>query len=213
MHIPDGYLDITIAALFGVFSIAILTLAARRVDSCIPESRAPLIGVTAAGIFAAQMLNWPIPGGTSAHFVGGALAAILLGPHVGALCVATVVTIQALVFGDGGLIVLGTNVFNMAIVEVYVAYVVYRLLRPYGELRAVFTAGWLGITAGALAVGLQLGLSSAFEYQLLTTLSIMGVGHLILGLIEGGITAVVYRYLVTARPDLRPTAEAEVQLS
>jgi len=213
MHIPDGYVDITIAVLFGALSVAILGVAARRVGREVPEHRAPLLGVVAAGIFAAQMLNWPIPGGTSAHFVGGAFAAILLGPHLGALCVATVVAIQALVFGDGGLIVLGANVFNMAIVEVYVGYGIYRLVAPYGEFRAVFAAGWLGITAGALTAGLQLGLSSAFEYQLLTTLSIMGVGHLVLGLIEGGITAVVYRYLAEARPDLRPTADREVSPS
>jgi len=213
MHIPDGYLDLLIALLFGALSVAILAYAARRVGREVPESRAPLLGVVAAGIFAAQMLNWPIPGGTSAHFVGGAFAAILLGPHLGALCVATVVTIQALVFGDGGLVVLGANIFNMAIVEVYVGYGIYRLLAPYGEFRAAFAAGWLGITAGALTAGLQLGLSSTFEYQLLTTLSIMGVGHLVLGLIEGGITAVVYRYLTEARPDLRPTTNTEVSPS
>lgn len=209
MHIPDGYVDLPIALLFGALSVAVLAIAARRVDGKIPDARAPLLGVVAAGVFAAQMLNWPIPGGTSAHFVGGAFAAILLGPHLGALCVATVVAVQALVFGDGGLVVLGTNVFNMAIVEVYVGYAVYRLVAPFGEFRAAFAAGWLGITAGALTAALQLGFSSAFEYQLLTTLAIMGVGHLLLGLIEGAITAVVYRYLARARPDLRPTAPPE----
>ena len=209
MHIPDGYVDLPIALLFGALSVAVLAVAARRVDGEIPDARAPLLGVVAAGVFAAQMLNWPIPGGTSAHFVGGAFAAILLGPHLGALCVATVVAVQALVFGDGGLVVLGANVFNMAIVEVYVGYTVYRLVAPYGEFRAAFAGGWLGITAGSLTAALQLGFSSAFEYQLLTTLAIMGIGHLVLGLIEGAITAVVYRYLARARPDLRPSAPPE----
>lgn len=210
MHIPDGYVDLPIALLCGALSVAVLAVAARRVDGEVPDARAPLLGVVAAGIFAAQMLNWPIPGGTSAHFVGGAFAAIMLGPHLGSLAVATVVVIQALVFGDGGLVALGANVFNMAVVEVYVGYGVYRLLAPSGEYRAAFAAGWLGITAGALTAGVQLGLSSAFEYQLVTTLAIMGVGHLVLGLIEGAITAVVYRYLAQARPDLRPTATQEV---
>lgn len=212
MHIPDGYVDLSLALLFGALSAAVLGYAAKRIDGEISDARAPLVGVVAAGVFAAQMLNWPIPGGTSAHFVGGAFAAILLGPHLGALCVATVVTIQALVFGDGGLVVLGANVFNMAIVEVYVGYAVYRTVAPYGEFRAAFAAGWLGITAGALSAGLQLGLSSAFEYQLLTTLAIMGVGHLVLGLVEGAITAAVYRYLADARPDLRPTAAGEASV-
>ncbi len=210
MHIPDGFIDLFIAVAFGGAAVAVLAFAARRVGQTVPESRAPLLGVVAAGVFAAQMLDWPIPGGTSAHFVGGAFAAIMLGPHLGALCVATVVSIQALVFGDGGLVVLGANVFNMAIVQVYVGYGLYRLFAPYGEVRAAFIAGWLGITAAALTAGLQLGLSSAFQYQLVTTLSIMGLGHAVLGLIEGAITAVVYRYLVAARPDLRPTFGAEV---
>jgi len=210
MHIPDGYVDLPIALACGALAVAVLALAARRIDGEVSDARAPLVGVIAAGIFAAQMLNWPIPGGTSAHFVGGAFAAIMLGPHLGALAVATVVAIQALVFGDGGLVVLGANVFNMAIVEVYVGYAVYRLLAPYGEFRAAFAGGWLGITAGALTAAVQLGLSSAFAYELVTTVAIMGVGHLVLGLIEGGITAVVYRYLARARPDLRPDVAPEV---
>jgi len=205
MHIPDGYLDLWVAVVCALLAIGTLAFAARRADSELTDAKAPVLGIVAAGLFAAQMLNWPIPGGTSAHFVGGAFAAILLGPHLGALCVATVVTIQALVFGDGGLVVLGANVLNMAVVEVYVGYAIYRALAGRNEFVAAFAAGWLGITAGALTAGLQLGLSEAFAYELLTTLSIMGIGHLVLGLIEGGITAVVYRYVADARPDLFPT--------
>jgi len=193
MHIPDGYVDLPLAVLFGVLSVAVLSVAARRVDGTIPDARAPLLGVVAAGVFAAQMLEWPIPGGTSAHFVGGAFAAILLGPHLGALCIATVVTIQALVFGDGGLVVLGTNVFNMAIVEVYVGYAVYRVVAPHHRF------------AGAVTAALQLGVSSAFAYETVAVLAIMGIGHLLLGLVEGAVTAVVARSLAEARPDLWPT--------
>ena len=204
MHIPDGYVDLPVAVAMAVATVVVLAVAARRADGDIDGERAPLIGVVAAGIFAAQMLNWPIPGGTSAHFAGGALAAILLGPHLGALCVATVVTVQSLVFGDGGVVVLGANVFNMAIVEVYVGYAVYRLVAPHGRFGAAFAAGWLGITAGAVTAALQLGVSSAFAYETMTVLAVMGVGHLVLGLIEGAITAVVHRSLVDARPDLWP---------
>jgi cobalt/nickel transport system permease protein len=206
MHIPDGYLDPAVAAVCAVLSVVVLAYAARRVDGELSDARAPLLGIVAAGIFAAQMLDWPIPGGTSAHFVGGAFAAILLGPHLGALCVGTVVTIQALVFGDGGIVVLGANVLNMAVVEVYVGYAVYRALAGYNELAAAFAAGWLGITAGALTAALQLGLSSAFAYELGTVVLIMGVGHLVLGLVEGAITAVVYRAVVDARPDVLPSS-------
>jgi len=212
MHIPDGYVDLPLAVALAVASLVVLAVAARRGGDGLTDARAPLLGVVAAGVFAAQMLNWPIPGGTSAHFVGGAFSAILLGPHLGALCVATVVVIQSLVFGDGGVVVLGANVFNMAIVQVYVGYAVYRMLSPMGDVRAAFVAGWLSITAAAVAAGVQLGLSSAFAYELTTTVAIMGVGHLLLGLVEGAITAVVYRYLVDARPDLRPGADPEVSV-
>ncbi|MCU4802104.1 energy-coupling factor ABC transporter permease [Halobacteria archaeon HArc-gm2] len=206
MHILDGFLDLAVAAVCALASAAVLAYAARRVDGELSDARAPLLGLVAAGIFAAQMLDWPIVGGTSAHFVGGAFAAILLGPHLGALCVATVVTVQALVFGDGGVVVLGANVFNMAIVEVYVGYAIYRALAGHHEIAAAFTAGWLGITAGALSAAVQLGLSSAFAYELGTVVLIMGAGHLALGLIEGAITAVVYRAVVDARPDVLPAS-------
>jgi len=118
-----------------------------------------------------------------------------------------VVTVQALVFGDGGIVVLGANVFNMAIVEVYVGYAVYRALAGHNEVAAAFAAGWLGITAGARSARpSKLGLSSAFAYELGTVVLIMGVGHLVLGLIEGAITAVVYRAVVDARPDVLPAS-------
>ncbi|EJN58118.1 energy-coupling factor ABC transporter permease [Halogranum rubrum] len=210
MHIPDGFLDVPIAAGCFVLAGAVLGLAARRAESTLDDVRVPLLGVVSAGIFAAQMLNWPIPGGTSAHFVGGAFAAIVLGPHLGALSVASVVIIQSLVFGDGGLTAIGANVLNMAVVEVYAGYAIYRALRGVDESVAVFAAGWLGITLGALAAAVELGLSSTFAYQLGTTVTIMGVGHLLLGLVEGAITLVVYRYIVQARPDvLATTTEPE----
>ncbi|MEF8825796.1 MAG: energy-coupling factor ABC transporter permease [Halapricum sp.] len=204
MHIPDGFIDLPIAALFAVLAGLALALAARRAGDRLDGPQAPLLGVTAAGIFAAQMLNWPlpIPGGTSAHFVGGAFAGILLGPHLGALAVGAVVVVQALLFGDGGLTVLGANLFNMAVVEVYVGYAVFRVGRRYGDVRAAFAAGWLAATAGALGAAVQLGASSAFNYDLLTVVAIMGGGHLVLGLIEGAITAVVYRAVVRSRPDV-----------
>lgn len=202
MHIPDGFLDASVAVAAFVVVLVVLGVAARRVDGDIDDARAPLLGVTAAGIFAAQLLNWPIPGGTSAHFVGGALAAIVLGPHLGGLAMATVVAIQALVFGDGGVLALGANVLNMAVVEVYVGYAIFRGLRSSDERVAAFAAGWLGITVAAVAAAVELGLSSAFAYDLATVVGIMGTGHLLLGLVEGLVTLLVYQYLVDARPDL-----------
>jgi cobalt/nickel transport system permease protein len=202
MHIPDGYLGLWIAAVCYVLAALALGFAARRVNNELGDTRVALLGVVSAGIFAAQMLNWPIPGGTSAHFVGSALAAVLLGPHLGALSVASVLILQTLLFGDGGITALGANVLNMAVIGVYISYGLFRLLRPWSRSVAAFVAGWLGITVGAVAAAVELGLSSTFNYELLTVLAVMGGGHLLLGLIEGAITVLVYRFVASARPDI-----------
>ncbi|GAB3692871.1 energy-coupling factor ABC transporter permease [Halorubrum pallidum] len=202
MHIPDGFLDPLVAGLFWLGSGVVIGIAVRRARHELGDERTPLLGVVAAGLFAAQMLNWPIPGGTSAHFVGGAFAGILLGPALGVLAMTAVVTIQALVFGDGGIIALGANLFAMAIVDVLVGYAIFRALRGIHETGAAFIAGWGAITASALAVGVGVGASSAFAYELGVTVPIMVAGHALLGTVEGAITAAVYGYVADARPDL-----------
>lgn len=202
MHIPDGFLDPWVAGLFWLGSGAAIGIAVRRARDELGDERTPLLGVVAAGIFAAQMLNWPIPGGTSAHFVGGAFAGILLGPSLGVLAMTAVVAIQALVFGDGGIIALGANLFAMAVVDVLVGYALFRAVSGAHETGAAFVAGWGAITLSALVVGVGVGLSSAFAYELGTTVTIMVVGHALLGLVEGAITAAVYGYVADARPDL-----------
>jgi cobalt/nickel transport system permease protein len=202
MHIPDGFLDPWVAVLFWLGTGVALGIAVRRARGELGDERTPLLGVVAAGIFAAQMLNWPIPGGTSAHFVGGAFAGILLGPSLGVLAMTAVVTIQALVFGDGGIIALGGNLFAMAVVDVLVGYLLFRALSSVHETGAAFVAGWGAITVSALVVGGGVGLSAAFGYELGVTVPIMVVGHALLGLVEGAITAAVYGYVANARPDL-----------
>jgi cobalt/nickel transport system permease protein len=202
MHIPDGFLDLPVLA--GCFALAAgaIAFSAWKLDGDLDDTRVPLLGVVAAGVFAAQMLNWPIPGGTSAHFVGGAFAAILLGPYLGCLAMAAVVGVQAFVFGDGGVLALGANLLNMAVVDVFVGYGLFRALAGVDESLAAFVAGWGAITASAAAVGIQAGLSSTFAYDLGTTLTVMTVGHAVLGLVEGAITVAVIRYLLDVRPDL-----------
>lgn len=173
--------------------------------------RVQLFGVVTAGVFAAQMLNWPIPGGTSAHFVGGAFAAIVLGPQLGVLSIAIVLTIQAIVFGDGGILALGANVWNMAIVEVCGGYAVYRALASRNESLAIIAAGWVGITLAALSAGVQLGLSPAFDYELITVVAIMGGSHAVLGLGEGLLTLLSIRLLSETgieRETILPTVSA-----
>jgi cobalt/nickel transport system permease protein len=201
MHIPDGFLQPAVAFAFVAASAAVLAVAARRVDGALAGPRAPMVGVTAAGVFAAQMLDWPLPGGTSAHFVGGAFAAIVLGPHLGALAVAAVVGVQALVFADGGILAVGANVWNLAIVEVYAGYAVYRLFSDRSEVGAAFAAGWAASTLGAVSAAIQLGTAPAFGYEVLAVVAIMGGAHLVLGVVEGAITAAVWRQLSAASPD------------
>lgn len=187
MHIPDGFLDLWICGVFYALSSVMIFISIRQVHGKIGRERSPLLGLVSAGIFAVQMLNWPIPGGTSAHFVGGALAAIVLGPFAGVLSMFSVVLIQALLFGDGGLLTLGANIFNMAIVDVLAGWYVYKLLRKFSKSLAAFLAGWLGIFLAAIAAGIEIGFSSSFGYELGVTLTVMGVWHGILGVIEGAV--------------------------
>lgn len=203
MHIPDGYLDWWIGILMYVISGAIIAYSIKKVKG-IDTTKIPLIGVVAAGIFAAQMLNWPIPGGTSAHFVGGALAGILLGPYAGMLAMTSVITLQCLVFGDGGISALGANIFNMAIVAVFAGYAVYSLLRKYDIRIASFLAGWVGIWLAAIACGFEIGFSSIFAYKIGITVPVMAVWHGLLGIVEGIITMAVVAYVTSYHAKVEP---------
>ncbi|KYC47440.1 MAG: cobalt transport protein CbiM [Candidatus Methanofastidiosum methylothiophilum] len=203
MHIPDGFLDMNIAVLYYLLTAIVVGICIYKIKKDgIDEKRVPIAGLVAAGIFAAQMLNWPIPGGTSAHFVGGAVAAIILGPFLGCIAMVSVVSIQALVFGDGGITALGTNLFSMAIVGVFVAYYIYKALNKYNTKIAAFVAGWIGITLGAINTGIATGLSSTFQYAITTTVPIMGIWHGILGIIEGLITVAIIAYIEKNREDI-----------
>ncbi len=204
MHIPDGFLDPWICAVMYIISAAVIGYSARKLKGKLEGPQVPLIGIVAAGIFAAQMLNWPIPGGTSAHFVGGAIAGILMGPYAGCLAMASVLTIQCLVFGDGGITALGANIFNMAIVDVFVGYWIFKALRERNRDVSLFLAGWIGIWLGAIAAGIEIGVSSIFAYGLTTTVSVMGIWHGVLGIVEGIITMLAVRFVLVRRPDLVP---------
>ena len=188
MHTPDGFLHPWMAGAFILLTGAVLAVAAMRARDSLTEHRIQLFAIVAAAVFAAQMLNWPIPGGTSAHFVGGAFAAIVLGPHLGALAVALVVAVQALVFGDGGALALGANIWNMAIVQAYVGYAVYATLADRNELLAIVASGWIGITAAAASAGLQLAVSPGFTGEFLAVVAVMTGGHFVLGIGEGILT-------------------------
>lgn len=202
MHIPDGYLDMSIALIFYVLSIGVIAYSARKLKNENIEDKIPAAGMVAAAIFAAQMLNWPIPGGTSAHLVGGAIAAILLGPYMATIAMASVITIQCLLFGDGGITALGANIWNMGVVDVYVSYFIFRKLSRVNKKASLFISGWLGITAGAIFAGIETGFSSSFHYDIFTTVTVMGIWHGLLGIVEGIITYSVITYIEKMRPDI-----------
>ena len=128
MHIPDGFLSLVVALAFWVLSVAAVSIALGRIRHELRERQVPLMGVLAAVIFAGQMLNFSVAGGTSGHLLGAALASILLGPWPAVLVMTSVISVQALVFQDGGLLALGANLFNMAVAGVFIAWGVYRLL-------------------------------------------------------------------------------------
>lgn len=213
MHIPDGFLSLMIAGIAWLLSIAALAYAVVRTNRQLGERQVPLMGVMAAFIFAAQMLNFPVAGGTSGHLLGGALAAILLGPWAGMLVMTSVVAVQALLFQDGGLIALGANILNMAVIACLVGYSVYagaqRLLgqRPRLNLASAFVAAWSSVFVASLACAIQLGLSGSSPIQI--ALPTMGGIHALIGVGEGLITVAALAFITATRRDLvesRPAA-------
>lgn len=206
MHIPDGFLSNPVSLTGWVLAIVLIALALRQTRQILAERQVPLLGILAAFIFAAQMINFPVAGGTSGHLLGGTLAAILLGPWSAVLVMTSVVSIQALVFQDGGLLALGFNVFNMGIVSAFVGYAVYTLTRRLlgsgmrGRYVGAALGAWLGVETAAVAVSLQLAASgtSAFEIAFPAMVSV----HALIGIGEALITVGVLVFIQQTRPDL-----------
>ncbi len=214
MHIPDGFLSVPVALAMWVVAIAGVAYALLRVNRELDERKVPLMGVMAATIFAGQMLNFSVGGGTSGHLLGAALAVIMLGPWAAVVVMACVVSTQALLFQDGGLLALGANITNMALIGVAVAYTTYHTMRKlagtktWGLLAAGFAAGWLSIVLAALACALQLAVSGTSPANV--AVPAMGGIHMLIGIGEGLITVGALSLLFAARRDLlamdKPTA-------
>ena len=208
MHVPDGFVSNGLNAATFVASAGVCALAAVRAHRTLGERQVPLLGVTAAFVFAAQMLNFPIAGGTSGHFLGAALAAILLGPLNAVLVIAVVLTIQCLGFGDGGLSALGTNVLNMGLVGGLGGYAAFALLRAVlprtqrGFLVATAVAAWLSVVLGASACALELVASGTIALHV--ALPAMAGVHALIGIGEAIITAAAISVVAAGRPDLVP---------
>jgi cobalt/nickel transport system permease protein len=209
LHIPDGFLSVVISIVCWLLSAALLATAARRSQGELGERMIPLAGVMAAFIFAAQMINFPVAFGTSGHLLGGALAAIVLGPWVAMLVMASVVGVQALLFQDGGLLALGANILNMGILTAAIGYGLYRGAAgrsPRFKLGVAGVAAWLSVMGGALATSLQLWLSGTSSLQLVIP-AMLGV-HALIGLGEALITVAALAFVGQTRPDLLQVASA-----
>jgi cobalt/nickel transport system permease protein len=210
MHIPDGFLSTLVSVALWAVSIVVIGYALKRVSRDMGERQVPLMGVLAACIFAGQMLNFAVTGGTSGHLLGAALATILLGPWGAVLTMTCVVAVQALVFQDGGLLALGANLFNMAVVGVFVSYMVYQFVRRAGRGRpwtlwvGGFAAAWSSIFIASLAAALELAVSGTSPANL--AVPAMGLIHALIGAGEGLITVGALGFLRAARPDLLQAA-------
>jgi len=208
VHVPDGFLDAPTSAATAVVAVAAVAVCVRGARRELDERTAPMAGLVAAFVFAVQMLNFPVGAGTSGHLLGGALAAILVGPFTGALCVAVVLGIQALLFADGGLTALGTNVTLMSMTTVLVGYGLFVALtkvlpRTRGSvIGASFVSGLVSVPASALLfVGLY-AVGGTADIPLDTLAAAMLGVHLLIGIGEGLITAVAVSSVLAVRPDL-----------
>ena len=207
MHVPDGFLSLPVTLITWIFAIALIAISLNRVQAEYQERTVPLMGVCAAFIFAAQMINFPILGGTSGHLLGGTLASVLLGPWAGSLVMAVVFIVQGFLFQDGGLTALGANVFNMGLVGTFGGYYLYRSIRNVmggSTLRAVVAgaaiAAWVSVVVASIFCAFELALSGTIS--LVVALVAMTSWHLMIGIGEAVITVVALSYIFKTRPDL-----------
>ena len=206
MHAPDGFLSVPVAAAMWAVTLVVLAVAVRRTNQTLDERAIPLLGVTAAFIFAAQMFNFQVIGGTSGHLMGGVLAAVLLGPWAGTIVMACVIAVQALVFQDGGLVVMGANIFNMGVVGTLGGFYLYlALARVMGgedraRIPAAGIAAWASVVAGSICMALELAISGTTPLSI--ALPAMISVHSLIGLGEALITMAALGFIALTRADL-----------
>lgn len=203
LHIPDGFLSLLISLLAWLLAVIAIAAAARRAQADLDERLVPLAGVMAAFIFAGQMINFPVAGGTSGHLIGAALAAIVLGPWLGMLVMTAVIALQALLFQDGGLVVMGANILVMGVAPALVGYGLYRAVAGRGrrvQLAVTAVAAWLSVMAAALLTALFLGFSGTISFPVVVP-AMLGI-HALIGVGEALITVAALSFILAARPQL-----------
>jgi cobalt/nickel transport system permease protein len=212
LHIPDGFLNLVVSLVCWAITAIVIGMAVSRTNKALGEKQVPLMGIMAAFIFAAQMINFPVAGGTSGHLLGGALAAIVLGPWAGMLVMTAVIAVQGLLFQDGGLLVMGANILNMGLITAAIGYGLYRSVMNKSQTTKLAVAGvaaWLSVMAGALATSLQLWLSGTSNLQTVV-IAMLGV-HALIGLGEALITVAALSFIFRTRPDLLGEGSASVE--
>lgn len=207
LHIPDGFLSLPVSLITWVIAIGTIALALNRVQAEYKERAVPVMGVCAAFVFAAQMINFPIPGGTSGHLLGGTLAGVLLGPWAATLVMTVVFIVQAVLFQDGGITVLGANITNMGLIGTFGGYYLYTTIR-YALGRdswrgigiGTAVAAWTSVVVAAIVTAIQLALSGTVPLGV--ALAAMTFWHLLIGIGEALITVVAVSFVGRTRPDL-----------
>ncbi|MER5383963.1 energy-coupling factor ABC transporter permease [Streptomyces sp. NPDC002688] len=208
MHVPDGFINAPVSAVTGVVAAGAIAVSLRGARRELDERTAPLAGLVAAFIFAVQMLNFPVAAGTSGHLLGGALAAILVGPFTGVLCVSVVLLMQGILFADGGLTALGVNITDMAIVTTVVSYALFRgLVKVLPRKRrsvtvAAFVAALLSVPAAALAFTFLYAIGGTTDVAISKVATAMIGVHVLIGIGEAAITALTVGAVIAVRPDL-----------
>ncbi|MER6996867.1 energy-coupling factor ABC transporter permease [Streptomyces sp. NPDC000410] len=208
MHVPDGFINLPVSATAGVVAAGAVAVGLRGARRELNDRTAPLAGLVAAFVFAVQMLNFPVAAGTSGHLLGGALAAILVGPYTGVLCISVVLLLQGILFADGGLTALGVNITVMGVVTVVVAYALFRgLVKVLPKKRrsvtvASFVAALVSVPASAAAFTLLYAIGGTTDVPIGTVLTAMVGVHVLIGLGEAAITAATVGAVIAVRPDL-----------
>lgn len=207
LHVPDGFLSLLTALVSWVLALVFVTLAIRNSQESFDEKLVPLAGIMAAFIFAGQMINFPVAGGTSGHFIGAALAAVVLGPWLGILVMTAVIVLQALLFQDGGLVVMGANILVMGVTPALISYGLYRAVANRSrrtQLITVAGASWLSVMGAALLVALLLGFSGTSSFRIAVP-AMLGI-HAVIGLGEAFITVAALSFIMNIRPQLLQTS-------
>lgn len=208
MHVPDGFINAPVSVATGAVAAAAVAVSLRGARRELDDKAAPLAGLVAAFVFAVQMLNFPVAAGTSGHLLGGALAAILVGPYTGVLCISVVLLMQGVLFADGGLTALGVNISDMAVTTTVVAYALFRLLvkvlpkRRSSVTAASFAAALVSVPAAACVFTLIYALGGTTDVPTAKVFTAMAGVHVLIGIGEALITSLTVGAVIAVRPDL-----------